>query len=279
MGGLSGARVALLEGRMSGELAGLARRHGGEPYAVPAVRESTLDCTEQVTALMRNLEGSQVDVIIFSTGAGVTTLFQEADRLGRLAELLAALQHVTTVCRGPKPTAALRRQGVPVSLIAPEPHTTTELLTVMADLELAGRNVTLIHYGDRNVALADALQARGCRLTELSLYEWQLPDDTGPLQDLVRDLIAGRVDAIAFTSQIQARHLFQVAADFGQADALTQALNGRTVVAAIGPTCATALQHLGVTPDVVPEHPKMGHLVVALARHLEPGTSTIPTDQ
>jgi catechol 2,3-dioxygenase-like lactoylglutathione lyase family enzyme len=128
-------------------------------------------------------------------------------------------------------------------------------------------------------AAAAALQARGCRLTELSLYEWQLPDDTGPLQDLVRDLIAGRVDAIAFTSQIQARHLFQVAADFGQADALTQALNGRTVVAAIGPTCATALQRLGVTPDVVPEHPKMGHLVVALARHLEPGTSTIPTDQ
>lgn len=269
MDGLSGARVALLEGRMSGELAGLVRRHGGEPYAVPAVRETTLDCSEQVAAHADRLSAGQVEIVIFSTGSGAKTLFQEADRLGRLPELLAALQRVTIVCRGPKPAAVLRRHGVTVSLIAPEPHTTTELLAVMADLELTGRDVLLVHYGDRNVALAEALQSRGCRLAELSLYEWQLPEDTAPLQDLIRDLIAGRMDAIAFTSQVQARHLFQVATDLGQVDTLVQALNSRTVVAAVGPTCAAALQSLGVIPDVVPEHPKMGHLVVALANYLE----------
>lgn len=269
MGGLNGARVALLEGRMSGELAGLVRRHGGEPYAVPAVREATLDCSEQVAVFLDRLSGGQVEIVIFSTGSGVTTLLQEVDRLGRLPELLAALQRVTIVCRGPKPAAALRRHGVPVSLIAPEPHTTAELLTVMAGLALTGRDVMLVHYGDRNVALAEALQARGCRLAELSLYEWQLPEDTSPLEELIRDLIGGRVDAITFTSQVQARHLFQVAAGLDQVDALVAALNDRMVVAAVGPTCATALQRLGVTPDVVPDHPKMGHLVVALAHHLE----------
>ncbi len=269
MGGLSGARVALLEGRMSGELAGLVRRHGGEPYAVPAVREATLDRSEQVAAFVDRLSGGQVEIIIFSTGSGVTTLFQEVDRLGRLPELLAALHRVTIVCRGPKPAAALRRQGVPVSLIAPEPHTTAELLTVLADVELTGREITLVHYGDRNVALAEALRTHGCRLAELSLYEWQLPENTGPLEDLIQDLIAGQVDAIAFTSQVQARHLFQVAAGLDRVDTLVAALNDRTVVAAVGPTCATALQRLGVMPDVVPDHPKMGHLVVALARHFE----------
>ncbi len=269
MGGLSGARVALLEGRMSGELVGLVRRHGGEPYAVPAVREAPLDCSEQVAAVVDRLSNGEVEIIIFSTGSGVTTLFQEVDRLDRLSELLAALQRVTIVCRGPKPAAALRRHGVPASLIAPEPHTTAELLAVMDGLELTGRDITLVHYGDRNVALAEALRDRGCRLAELSLYEWQLPEDTSPLEDLIRDLIAGRVDAIAFTSQVQARHLFQVAAGLDQVDALVAALNGRTVVAAVGPTCATALQRLRIMPDVVPDHPKMGHLVVALARHLE----------
>lgn len=269
MSGLGGARIALLEGRMSGELAELVRRHGGEPYAVPAVREAALDCAERVGSFIAELEHGQVEIVIFSTGSGVTTLLHEADRLGRLGELLAALRQVTTVCRGPKPAAALRRYAVPVSLIAPEPHTTAEILTVMSGLELRDREITLIHYGDRNVALTEALQVRGVRLSELSLYEWQLPENTGPLQDLLRDLIAGLVNAIAFTSQIQARHLFQVAADCGQTTALTQALNGRTVVAAIGPTCAAALQRLGVMPDVVPEHPKMGHMVVALARHLE----------
>ena len=39
MSSLNGTRVALLESRMSGELADLVRRHGGEPRCVPAVRE------------------------------------------------------------------------------------------------------------------------------------------------------------------------------------------------------------------------------------------------
>ena len=140
---------------MSGELAELVRRHGGEPYAAPAVREAALDCAEQVASFIAELERGRMEIVIFSTGSGVTPLFQEADRLGRLGELLAALQHVTTVCRGPKPAAALRRQGVPVSLIAPEPHTTAELLAVLSGLELRDRDVTLVHYGDRNTALAE----------------------------------------------------------------------------------------------------------------------------
>ena len=40
MSSLEGVRVALLEGRMPRELADLVRRHGGEPYCMPAVRET-----------------------------------------------------------------------------------------------------------------------------------------------------------------------------------------------------------------------------------------------
>ena len=39
----------------------------------------------------------------------------------------------------------------------------------------------------------------------------------------------------------------------------------RIVVAAVGPTCARALSQLGAPPHVVPEQPKMGAMVVALA--------------
>ncbi len=41
--GLKGARVALLEGRMSGELANLVRHYKGEPYSVPALREEPIE--------------------------------------------------------------------------------------------------------------------------------------------------------------------------------------------------------------------------------------------
>jgi uroporphyrinogen-III synthase len=50
---------------------------------------------------------------------------------------------------------------------------------------------------------------------------------------------------------------------------LVQALNEDLVVGAVGPTCRAILEAHGVEPDVVPEHPKMGPLVVALMRHLD----------
>ena len=74
---------------------------------------------------------------------------------------------------------------------------------------------------------------------------------------------------IAFTSQVQIRHLWHVATSLGLAEALTQALHTQLIVAVVGPTCAAALTALGVTPHVVPAHPKMGPMVMALAAYLE----------
>jgi uroporphyrinogen-III synthase len=96
-----------------------------------------------------------------------------------------------------------------------------------------------------------------------------LPEDVGALETLVRDILDGRVDVVAITSQVQIRHLFLVATEMEQAGELTQALNTRTIVASIGPTSTAALQSFGVTPQVVPEHPKMGQLVIALAQYME----------
>jgi uroporphyrinogen-III synthase len=96
------------------------------------------------------------------------------------------------------------------------------------------------------------------------LYEWQLPADVTPLKNLIGEVVAGKMDAVAFTSQIQARHLFQIANELGQAEELRAALNHKTVVASIGPTCTATLQSFGITPRVEPEHPKMGPMVLAL---------------
>jgi len=266
---LRGARVALLEARMSGELANLVRRHGGEPYCAPAVRESPLECREEVAAFINKLTHGAFQVVIFLTGVGVKALLREAEQIGRLADLLAALKNVTTVCRGPKPVAVLKQNAIPVSVTAREPHTTAELLEALADLDLKDKGVALLHYGERNTVLTEALRTCGARLDELCLYEWLMPEETGPLKDIVKRIINGQVDAIAFTSQIQIRHLFQIAGDMGQAAELIQALNDRIIVTSVGPTCTATLQGFGITPRVVPEHPKMGPMVVALAQYIE----------
>lgn len=263
------AHIALLEARMSSEMADLIRRYGGKPNCVPAVREAPLDRGEQVAAFIEQLSQASLRIVIFLTGVGVTSLFREAERMGRLPELLAALRGVTVICRGPKPVAVLKRNGIPIAITAPEPHTTRELLDAMIDLDVAGLRVGVVHYGERNVLLAQALYDRGAELEELCLYEWLLPEDVSPLQTLVQSIINKQVDAIVFTSQIQARHLFLIAEKLTLANELVQALKTSTVVASIGPTCTAVLQTFGVTPHVIPEHPKMGHLVKALAEYMK----------
>lgn len=269
MSSLNGARVALLESRMTSELAVLVRRLGGEPLVAPAVREVALEASAAVAGLIDRLSARSIQVILFQTGVGVKTLFAEAERLGRLPELLTALGNITTIVRGPKPSGVLRQHRVPITVGVREPYSTLEIIEALDGLELEDKAVALLHYGERNAELADALLTRGARLEELYLYEWQLPQDLAPLQRLIHEIIAGRVDAIAFTSQIQVRHLFDVAGGLGEAERLREALGARTVVAAVGPTCAAAVRSFGVTPHVVPQPPKMGAMVLALADYIE----------
>ena len=88
----------------------------------------------------------------------------------------------------------------------------------MAGMDLSGAEVTVVHYGERSEALADALRLRGGSLNELCVYEWRLPDDIGPLQALARDIVTREVDAVIFTSQVQWKHLLHVASDLGLAE-------------------------------------------------------------
>jgi uroporphyrinogen-III synthase len=271
---LNGIRLALLETRLSRELSELVRRFGGTPYPVPTVRE--VPRLEQIPAFLDQLATGHFSVVICLTGVGVQRLLSEAERLGRLDEAVAALRVLTTVCRGPKPSAVLARYEVPVRIQPAEPYTTKELLDALSAIELQGTRVALLHYGELNQPLADALVTRGAVLQELCLYQWMMPEDAEPLKRLVRELVAGHVDAIAFTSQIQCRHLFGAAVTLGLSEELVEALHHHVIVAAIGPVCAAALRAHGVTPDILPAHPKMGSLISALADYVE--LSDPPTD-
>ncbi|MEP7051836.1 MAG: uroporphyrinogen-III synthase [Pseudomonadota bacterium] len=261
--------VALLESRMKSELARLVEKHGGAPLCVPAVQEAPHIEADAIVDLLNQFAAGEHEVVIFMTGVAVSLLFELAQELGRHAELVAALRSATTVCRGPKPTAALRGFGVPPTMSAREPFTAAELIDALSELELAGRRVLLFNYGERSETLSETLLARRADLREFWLYQWQFPADTSALEDLVRRIVDRQVDALAVTCQIQFRHLYQVAERVDLGRELVDALRKDVVVAAVGPTCRAIIEVHGVRPHVMPEHPKMGPLVMALMRHLD----------
>ena len=266
--GLSGLRVASFESRRAVELAELVRNYGGESIQAPSMREIPLADQHDALAFGEALMAGQHDVLILLTGVGTRMLMAALSERWPRDDVLAALGRLTLVCRGPKPVAALKEVGLAAALTVPEPNTWREVLSELdRQLPVDGRRVAVQEYGARNDELLVGLRHRGARVTTVAVYGWALPEDTGPLRAAIARVASGELEVVLFTSAIQVEHVFQVAAEMGQAAALAEALRANVVVASIGPITSAALQERGIEPDVHPARPKMGHLVADVARH------------
>jgi uroporphyrinogen-III synthase len=267
MASFEGRAIALLESRLRDELAEMVTRMGGRPVVAPAVRE--VPRLDEVGDTIQRLAGGDYRVGVFLSGAGAAAMLREAERLGQLAAVQRALAAMTLAARGPKPLAVLKRHGLVPAIISRKPHTSAELLDAFPADTVAGAPTLLVHYGERSSDVADALRARGAQLDEAMPYEWALPEDPQPLASLVADTLSQRIDAMLFTSQVQVRHLFQVAREMQLGAELAAVLNRDVVVGAVGPVCAAAISSFGVSPDVLPASPNMVALLTAVADYFE----------
>ena len=255
--------IALLEARLSSQLADLVRKHGGIPFSAPALREEPDIDLEKIAQLVRGWSQAVPDIFVFQTGVGTRALFAATDQLAATDSLLQFLAGAKVVVRGPKPTAALRARNVRIDLLAADPYTTTEVLRELDSLPLSGKRVVVQRYGEPNQALDQALKAKGAEVIEVPTYRWALPENTRPLLDLARALSERRIDAVAFTSASQVDNFFAVAASQDNAESLQNNLNA-TVVASIGPVCSKALRARGVKIALEASPPKLGPLVQAI---------------
>jgi uroporphyrinogen-III synthase len=266
--GLKGLRVITFESRRSPEMAELIRNFGGEPIAAPSMREVPLSDQHEALAFGESLMAGEVDILILLTGVGTRLLLDALSTRWPREEVIGALRGVTLVCRGPKPIAALKEVGLSAALAVPEPNTWRDLLAALdRELPVRGKRMAVQEYGARNEELLAELGRRGARARPVPIYGWALPEDTGPLRAGIERLVAGSVDVALFTSATQIEHLFRVAREMTQDEPIRRALAGSTVVASIGPVTTSALREQGIVPDVEPEHPKMGQLVLAASEH------------
>ncbi len=264
--GLDGLRVASFEARMAGPMADLIRKHGGEAVEAPALREVPIGDNPEAIAFADRLVAGGFDLIIFLTGVGTRFLAQEIETKYAREEWVDALRAAKVAIRGPKPVAPLRELGVRVDLQAPEPNTWRDLLAALdAKIPVSGLRVAVQEYGQPNPELIDGLKARGAEVVQVPVYRWSLPEDTGPLRRAIAEIAEGRIGAAVFTSAQQVIHLLEVAASEGLEGPLRDALARSVVVGSVGPTTTETLKAQNLPVDIEPEHPKMGHLILALA--------------
>jgi uroporphyrinogen decarboxylase len=270
----SGLAVAALESRRREDMERLIANFGGRPFVSPSMREIPLEENREAVDFAYRVMTGEINIVVFLTGVGFGHFLSAVERHVDKQRLLDSLSDITTVARGPKPAAAMRAVGLKPSLVVPEPNTWRELLRAIDEkVPIVNQKVGVQEYGKSNSSLLAGLEARGAEVVPLRVYRWELPEDTAPLIENIRAMIAGQRDVLLLTSAHQVVNMLRLAAEIGVEDQLRVALR-KMIVASIGPTTSEMLKHLDLPVDLEPSHPKMGHLVqesAARAHHLLTG--------
>ena len=262
----NGLHVAAFESRRADDTRRLIERHGGAAHIAPSMREVPMEDNTDAVDFANRLMTGQVDVVILMTGVGFNHLLGAVERKVDRQRFLNSLADCVTVARGPKPVAAMREVGLTPTYRVPEPNTWREVLdTLDKGVPVASQNVALQEYGVTNPSLIAGLEARGASVESVKVYNWELPEDTGPLEETLRLLADGRIDVAMFTSANQVAHVLQMAERLDLSEAVREALR-RTVVVSIGPTTSEKLRAEDLPVDLEPEHSKLGHMVLAAAQ-------------
>jgi uroporphyrinogen-III synthase len=262
----AGKRVVAFESRRAAETAELIRRHQGDPFVAPALREVPVEENAEAFQFADRLFAGEFDMVVFLTGVGTKYLARVVESRFPPEAFPEALRKVTVVARGPKPVAALREMKVPVHITVPEPNTWAELLEATKDRP--ERRIAVQLYGRSSPELIEGLRARGVEVTPVPVYQYGMPEDVGPLREAASRLAQDGFEVTLFTTSQQVHHLMTMGQEMGNEDRVREGLR-HSVIGSIGPTTSEALRENGLEPDLEPSHPKLGLLVKETAEQAE----------
>jgi uroporphyrinogen-III synthase len=247
---LSGRVIAIPETREVEIFAAMLERRGATVIRCPMV--AILDAPDPAPVLQwtRDFTQGSCDDLILLTGEGLRRILSCIDRNepALKAPFVQALATVRKITRGPKPARALRELGLRPEIAAEVP-TTEGIIASLRSQDLKGHRVGLQLYGtEPNFPLVEFLQGAGATVLTVAPYVYADAADDQAVLNLLNQLQAGQVDAVAFTSTPQVERLFSIAPP----ETVTAALS-QTVVAAVGPVVAENLKKRGITARVMPE--------------------------
>lgn len=267
----SGLHIASLESRRSDDMHRLIERHGGVSHVSPSMREVPIEPNRAAIDFAYRVMTGEINFVIFMTGVGFKFLMRAIEKHVDTQRFLDSLSDITTMCRGPKPVAAMREFGVQPTHRVEEPNTWREILQMVDNhrIPIANQKIGLQEYGISNASLIAGLEARGATVTPVRVYGWDFPEDLELLRANIQALADGQRDMLLLTSAHQIVNMMRMAEQMGITDQLRAGLR-TTAIASIGPTTSQMLAECDLHADLEPSHPKMGHLVVESARRSGP---------
>ena len=264
---LKGKTIAITRPRGQAEAAAkMIEKRGGKPYFIPTIEIKGPSDPKPIKKFIGELQKGEVDYVIFMSVNGVRYLLSVAESLSRLDETLEGLKKTVTIAVGPRTAQELKAHQIQVNLV-PSKYTSEGILQSLKQLDISGKAIRIPRTSSATPVLKEKLLEMGASVQEVYVYESALPVDPNLKEKFFRDLTAEKIDAIIFGSASCAKNLFKMLSDQISSEKLSDLMNSKVPVVAIGPVTAGALVEMGVKVDVMPDKHLFEEAVAALARY------------
>lgn len=255
-------RLAILRpaDRLEGSIA-MANEMGFETIAASplAIMPNDDASTERLVRALKHHAFDHVVITSSAVVASISALAKSHD-----ADLIGLLNRCAVTAIGPVTAQAMTAAGIRTDMM-PEEFTSVGLVDMLTARGISGRTVCLLRSDHGDPILVRGLQDAGASVLEMAVYRLVPRPDDENLVALMREALAGKVDAFAFPSAMTAVTFIEAAELMGAKEQLIAMLNGR-LVAAIGPPTRKRLEGMGVRVGVMPEQATFKAMLEALKR-------------
>jgi uroporphyrinogen III methyltransferase / synthase len=254
---LAGRRIVVTRAReQAGELIQALAALGASVVSAPTIQIEPLADLDGLRAAIADLDRYQW--LVFTSQNTVRLLGARLPDWGLDAKDLA---RVAIAAIGPATAEALAELGVNATLV-PARFVAEAVVDAMIERgDVRGRRILLPRALEARDALPEGLRAHGAIVDVVPVYRTVRADADGDA--LARDLLAGRVDVVTFTSSSTVRSFVELVGT-------AAAGSGRFAVAVIGPVTAATVRELGLPVTVEATEYTVPGLVAALVRRFGP---------
>lgn len=258
---LFGKRIVITRSRdQARELADELEQLGAEIIEAPIFRIAPAEDPEAIDRAAASVDAFQW--VIFTSANAVTRFF---GALLSGPRDMRALGNVSICAIGPTTAERIQARGVKPDVIMSEVRFDDIVEAIGAAGSLDSQRVLIVRPDFLRDTLATELARHGATVTDLIAYTTaSASPESAEAQDIYRQLLESRVDAVTFTSPTTVRRFAHLIGSEQAADLLKT-----TVVAALGPVTAEAAEQLGITANVVPKSFTVDALVAALVQHFK----------
>jgi len=251
---LAGRRIVITRAReQAGELVQALTALGAEVVTAPAIHIEPFADLEPLHEALAHL--GRYRWIVFTSQNAVQVVFEKLPAWGHSAQHFAK-SHVAAI--GPATGDALAVRGVHVDLL-PDGYVAESLLEAIGSQgDLHGARVLIPQAEIARDTLAEGLRKLGAEVDAIPVYRTVAAPGDGA--GLALEILAGRIDAVTFTSSSTVHF-------FVQSVGAAAATSDRYRAAVIGPITAATARGYGLPVAIeATEHTSAG-LVDALIRH------------